>query len=367
MELLNATKMMAAYTLGMEPSGRESVVVAIKGSFDLPVDGGVASLAEQQVELVTADVFEGEPGYSATVYECDYAAQKPFCDVLLNGSAYAPYGQPTDQVNVRLQMETIDKAFTVVGNRVWQTGNWGLRATAPEPFTVMPISYGNAFGGMDNAHEDSQYHDAFYRNLVGVGFHVYHDEDAIDGKPLPNTEEPGHPVKSPDGSYNPMAFGAVTRACQPRISYGGTYDDAWAADTFPFLPEDFDPRYFQAAPEDQQLPHPVGGSRVVLTNLSPGGHLEFHLPKVDVPVEFTDAKYDRTEQQAVLDTIVIEPDLGRLLLTWRASHPLKRNISEMRQCVVGRMPRGWYRARALGKTYYPSIARLVASKRGGDE
>ncbi len=33
MELINATRMQAGYTMGMEPSGRELLVVVIKGTF----------------------------------------------------------------------------------------------------------------------------------------------------------------------------------------------------------------------------------------------------------------------------------------------------------------------------------------------
>jgi hypothetical protein len=90
-------------------------------------------------------------------------------------------------------------------------------------------------------------------------------------------------------------------------------------------------------------------------NLSPDGRLDFRVPTVKIPVEFTNAAYERTEREAVLDTVVIEPEERRVTLAWRASHPLKRNIIEMRQVVIGRMPRGWYRARYLGKIYYPSI------------
>jgi hypothetical protein len=40
MELLNATRMQAAYTMGTEPSAREHLVVAVKGTFAIPDDGG---------------------------------------------------------------------------------------------------------------------------------------------------------------------------------------------------------------------------------------------------------------------------------------------------------------------------------------
>ena len=55
----------------------------------------------------------------------------------------------------------------------------------------------------------------------------------------------------PWGAYRPMALGPVGRGWRPRLSYAGTYDQHWIDEVFPFLPADFDDRYYQAAPEDQ--------------------------------------------------------------------------------------------------------------------
>ena len=68
MELLNATQMEAGYTLGLDPDGRERIVVVVKGTFELPAHGSPLTLAAQQVPLVMADEFPGEPGLSATVH-----------------------------------------------------------------------------------------------------------------------------------------------------------------------------------------------------------------------------------------------------------------------------------------------------------
>ena len=40
---------------------------------------------------------------------------------------------------------------------------------------------------------------------------------------------------------------------------------------------------------------------------------------------------------------------------------------EVAQAVVGRMPRGWYKARELGKTYYPSLRVLAEERRSERE
>ena len=154
MELLNATPMIAGYTLGMRPDGRESLVVVVKGTFAIPPPGRDPQLADEQVPLVMANVFTGEPGLSAPLYESDFAPHKPRCDVLLNGSAYAPGGKPAERVTVSLRVGPLHKSFDVVGKRTWRRGLAGPAATRPEPFTAMPISYDNAFGGVDRSHED---------------------------------------------------------------------------------------------------------------------------------------------------------------------------------------------------------------------
>jgi hypothetical protein len=160
-----------------------------------------------------------------------------------------------------------------------------------------------------------------------------------------------------------MSVGALGRNFEARVRLAGTYDEKWLENTFPFLPSDFDFRYFQSAPPDQQIPYPRGGERVQLQNLTPEPLPAFRLPRIEVPVEATDVHIKRTEQQAVLDTIVLEPDRGRMQLVWRTSFPLRRNIHEMRQVVVGRMSKGWYRARALGKTHHRSLRHLAGESR----
>ena len=363
MELLNATKMQAGYTMGMAPDGRESLVVVVKGTFQFPEKPNQEPvLADEQIPLVMADTFEGEPGFSAPVYESEFPPKKPKCDVLLNGSAYAPGGKPTKQVTVKLQVGSWGKSFNVVGNRTWNKGMLGVSATSPEPFTVMPISYGKAFGGTDTTHEDPAQHKFVLANPVGRGFHHYISGKLVDGKPLPNTEEEGHPVKKPDGEYRPMAFGPVGRNWEPRYKFAGTYDQNWIDNIFPFLPPDFQEAYYQAAPVDQQIPYLRGGETVTMTYLTPEGTTRFNIPTIDMPIVFFPKKGEKQETQGVIDTIIIEPDKRQFMLTWRQSYPLKRNMFDVVQVVAGVMPRGWYRARELGKTYYPSLGALVSAK-----
>ena len=365
MDLVNATDMPANFTLGLDPDGRERIVVVVKGTFVIPPRGGVATLAEEQDDFVFADTFTGKPGFSAVVHECDFAPVKPRCDVLLVGSAHAPQGRRVTSLTVGLRVGAMTKGFEVVGDRHWTAGVLGIAASSPSPFTSLPVSYDRAFGGPGEvSQDDPALSEAYAANPVGVGYFKRARDTDVFAKPLPNTQEPNDPVTSPKGAYRPMAFGPIGRNFAARYPLAGTYDQAWVDDVFPFLPADFDVAYYQSAPAEQQIAYPEGGETVQLVNLTAHEQAPFQLPTIDLPIEFTNASLQRTAQRAVIDTIVLEPDRARMNLVWRASLPLKRNIQEIRQIVVGFMPRGWYRARDRGKQYYPSLGALPARGSG---
>lgn len=342
MEFVNSTRMEAGYTMGVDSSGRESLVVVIKGTFVLPSRGEQVRLHEEQVQLVMADTFTGVPGLSAPAYEIDFAPRKSGCDVLLLGSAHAPQGRPVTRMQVGLQVGPVSKTIEVVGNRLWDAGLTGIRATAPEPFVQMPISYDLAFGGVDRESGDEKEYGAYMRNPVGRGFRKHLKSAWVDGKPLPNTEQPGHAVNWPTDDYVPMAFGPLGRGWQPRSSFAGTYDQVWLDEDFPFLPRDFDERYFQAAPADQQVDIATAAMDVTLSNLTPDGLRHFVLPHFEAPVHVLPKKGSREDLTAALDTIVFEPDLDRFTMTWRVSRPLKRNMFEIERVLVGRKGREWW-------------------------
>jgi hypothetical protein len=362
MQLINATRMIAGYNMGLEPSGRELLVVVIKGTFRFPQAGEPSThfaLHETQLPLIMADTFTGEPGLSAPVYEVDFAPRKPCCDILLLGSAYAPRGRPATLVDVGLRVGKWSKSFTVIGPRQWDCGLATLRSTSPEPFVSQPISYDVAFGGTDLLHDDPAQHAAYMANPAGRGFHKHLRKEWVDGKPLPFTEERGQSVTDPNGKYRPMSFGPVGRGWEPRSKLAGTYDDEWLEKHFPFLPPDFDERYFQAAPLDQQVPPDMfadGPTEVVLTNLTPQGSTRFTIPNLVAPVHVFPQRGEQEDYRATLDTIVIEPEQQRFTLSWRVARPLKKGMHEIAQVLVGKKGRGWWQKREDAVFPIPVVA-----------
>ncbi|WP_067063133.1 DUF2169 family type VI secretion system accessory protein [Roseateles chitosanitabidus] len=360
MEFVNETGVQAGWTLGFDREGRELVVVAIKATFDIPRAGETPMLSEVQVPLIEADEFSGDPGWSAPVREVDFAHHKPQCDVLIHGSAYAA-GPGHSRVIVGVGVSTMRKAFVVTGPRQWRRGVLGITPGQPEAFTRAAISYDNAYGGTDSA-DDARPVKAYRTNPVGLGYRPY--QHGIDGAPMPITEELDAPVTETDGGYRPMSFGPIGRSWSPRAALAGTYDDAWRDRRAPFWPADFDDRYFQSAPQDQQIAHPVGGEVVTLRHLTPDGHVAFALPRMPMPVRFVPHKGREQLTAATIDTIVIEPDEGRFTMTYRASQAMRRSCFDLRQVIAGEPSAAWFRARRLGnKPYYRSLAELVRNRR----
>jgi hypothetical protein len=355
-ELINATRMTAGCNMGLEPSGRELLVVVIKGTFVLPKSGEPVRLADEQLPLVMADTFTGEPGFSAPVLEVDYAPRKLACDVLLTGHARAPEGRQVTRLRCGIRVGRMEKGFDVVGDRVWQTGLTGIDASAPRHFTEMPVSYDRAYGGADRRPEDPTEHDAYGPNPVGRGWHKHLKNAWVDGAPLPNTEAIGEPVRFPGDKYTPMALGPLGRGWPQRARYAGTYDQKWLDDVFPFLPEDFDERYFQAAPEDQQLPIPNAPLDVELEGFTPDGPRRFALPYFEAPVHVFPRRGGHEAHRGMLDTIAFEPDEGRFTLAWRVTRPLRGNMLEVAQVLVGKKSPAWWRARRTGKRYSATLA-----------
>ena len=350
------------FSIGMDPSGREHAVVVAKRQLHFPtVSGGVCSWSGEAPEICTSDVFSGEEGLSAVLIESDYALRKPYCDVILNGAAYAPNGVPTGRVNATMQCGTVTKSVAVFGKRIWEPGVVGSVATEPEPFDRQVISYDFAFGGTDTLDPADTTPAMYPLNTVGMGWHRWGNRAIVDGTELPRCENPLKLVSAAwDEDIIPFSFGPLARGHPDRAKFAGTYDDAWVEERFPHLPDDYDDRYAQSAPLDQQMRHPVGGEVIKLNNLMSGqdGPFEMHLPALDLPVVFARLRGPDIPVKSVTDTIIIEPDRRAVSVVTRASLPLNRDILEMREAIVGKRGKGFWRARKLGKAYNPGLGGL---------
>jgi len=340
--LENRTPFSASKYVLPDPHGQEVVLVVVAATFEAATDGSM-ELADEQPVPHDADEYYGDPSFSSLRYEADIALEKPCVDVLINGCAHAPNGRSAATLPVQIEVADIRKQLVVTGDRAWRAGPLGASPSSPEPFETMPIVFERAFGGIVESGAES-------RNLVGVGFQGALSRDPTVRTEVPNVEYPGAHMRSKSDKPQPAGFGVVGRAWTPRLQFAGTFDQKWKEEQWPLLPLDFDARYYQSAPADQQSRQLCGGEIVRLINLTPDGEWRFRLPRVHVRML---SLYDnrRVETQLRLDTVLIEPDLRRVTLTSRAAIVIRRNRGLLREIVLGYVAEAWIRARTSGKRF----------------
>ncbi|MCH9687894.1 MAG: DUF2169 domain-containing protein, partial [Deltaproteobacteria bacterium] len=76
--------------------GAEVWVVVLVATFDINPDG-TTTLAEQQLPVCTSPLYAGTPGRSSLLREPDIVLRKRGTDVLVDGFAHAPGGEPAKQ------------------------------------------------------------------------------------------------------------------------------------------------------------------------------------------------------------------------------------------------------------------------------
>jgi hypothetical protein len=99
------------------------------------------------------------------------------------------------------------------------------------------------------------------------------------------------------------------------------------------LPSDFDSRYNQSAPQDQQTEDLQGGEVVTLTGLCPEGVAQFYIPRMHVVIKYFYQR-ETVANMLRLDTVLIEPDKSSVTFTWRAAMITKRRRGMLREILV---------------------------------
>lgn len=296
--------------------GGEVWLVAVRCTFRILPDG-TTEVAEEQDPEAMALKYREDPDTSSLLYDSDYYLTKPTTDVLLHGHAYAPGGEPAQRVDVTMRVGDVVKSLRVTGDRR------GLTSASAEPFTKMPLTYERAYGGREPDPPRDPDRPRFEpRNPIGTGF--------APGTPAPNVEYPGVSLSS-----RPAGFGPIPPHWQPRARHAGTYDEAWRRDRCPLYPADLDDRFFLCSPEDQRPAEYLrGGEPVELINLTPDGWLSFLLPRVAFGFESVFRGGDRVQHRGKLHTVILEPDVPRVILVWRTELPCHSRALKLQQTIV---------------------------------
>lgn len=328
LQLKNTTPFAAKLMVLPDAAGIDTVYGVVKGTFTL---GTRLAPADEQVPVTMADVHYGDPATSSIRIPSDVCLGKPGTDVVLIGSAWSPDGRPAWQVDVSLRVGALSKSLRVFGDRVWDSGAAGASMAWVAPFVSMPIVWERAFGGSDQTEKGPR---AYPSNPVGTGFRASGGAKALTGMPLPNVEDPRRLIGSPGDSPDPVGTAPTAPHWHPRINYAGTYDAAWQRNRAPYLPDDFDARFFHYAPVGQVSPVPLsGGEPVELVGVSPQGVLRFNLPSLAVQLTFKGAGREDV-RRALLEGVLVEPDAQRVTLVWRGALACDKQVLKLKQVNV---------------------------------
>lgn len=313
METKNTAGILFATTVTSRMPPVPDLVLVAKAKLDL-VPGGTMTLVEGIPQLVQGplnhDVYreDDEERSGEVLSASDFAEQKPHGELVLTGACHAPRGRMVQNLAVKVAVGRWSKALEVVGDR---------RRARDEParFSSMPLDYAHAYGGPNLG-----------ENPVGKG----HDDKA-----LPNVIDPRAP--SAVASFAPLNPGWPQR----KARVGTRYDEAYLEKRFPFYPEDFDWRFFQAAPADQWIDgYWRGDEKLTLHHLHPEHPvLETELPGWRVRAFVHDDRDSFREVAMHLDTIAVDTDSATATLTWRGLTPIRKLVAtDVRTVLVVREP-----------------------------
>ena len=165
-------------------------------------------------------------------------------DVLLIGSAWAPDKRPVTRMQVGMSVGGPQKTILVTGDRVWRDG----QPSDPQPFESMPLVWERAFGGVHRSGDKVAGRGAQSRWAADSPADVR--PATCKGSPSPTSRirrrRCSRSARSRAGvsGADRAVMAAASRVCRDLRRARGSAARA------PYLPDDFDPRFFQcAAPE----------------------------------------------------------------------------------------------------------------------
>ncbi|WP_096084370.1 DUF2169 family type VI secretion system accessory protein [Agaribacterium haliotis] len=296
-ELENLTPFKAHGTLLADGVGATELHVFLKASFQYT---SALQLASEQDELLLEDEYYGEPESSSLKDCADVQPVKPASDILVSGHACALNNQACYQMDVAVLVGSVNKQLRVVGNRQWSSG----LATQAESFVRMPVIYERAFSDRSGKRVAS--------NPVGSNYSAKDHE----GKALPNIELAEAMIQSPADTPAPAGFAPLAPIWPARAQHAGSYDEHWAQNRAPYLPEDFNPAFYNCASPGLIYPgYLSGGELVRVLGMHADGEWRFNLPSVSPQLQLPELR-----QTAALhcETLRLFPNERRFSMCWHA-------------------------------------------------
>lgn len=330
-QLRNTTPFPA--TLGLFPDicGIDTLHILVRGTFTL--HGATLRVAEQQSPIPITDVHYGDPSTSSIRLGGEMHPVKGSTDVILVGHAWSSTGRAVTSLDVTVTVGPVSKTVRVFGDRQWE-GLLGDRISSPAPFIEMPLVYERASGGVLQIDADGQPKFMDLRNPLGIGPATL-PNGTVAGKSIPNIEDPKCLIRSVRDNPPPANFGFIAPHWRPRCEYVGTYGEKWSNERAPYLPEDFDPRFFNAAHPDLICTSFLKGDEPIhVQNASREGVFQCHLPRCELAVIVVFGNNVQPVHMN-LETVLLEPNNNRICLSWKGSVQCDKMVHRLEIVRIG--------------------------------
>lgn len=287
--------------LGYHATGGQPTLIVTLG-YAVEPDG--TRVTEQAIWPWLLPQFPAEP--------FDTASKKRRRGFGVAGDAFAPPGRSVQALAVHACVGDIEKTLHVHGERRWIAATLGYKPGGAQTFRRMPLDLTRSFGGKDYAH-----------NPHGMGLAT-----PFEGAPLPHVEHANAPLLSPGDTPEPATFGPLPQGSPARTRYLGRFDENWRRTRFPWLPDDTDPRWFDAFPQDQcrdgywrgDEAWTVAGMHATQPQVQ--GRLPGLRPRLLVR-QASDTGDVMREANLDLDTVWLFPNAERSLVLYRAQIPVR--------------------------------------------
>ncbi len=330
LQIVNNTPFSTSFFISPNEKGIDTLYIVVKATYTM--DG--LKITEDQLPVVMADEFWGEASESSLKYASEMHLTKPTSDIVVIGHACASENQKVQELDVKVSVGKKSKTIKVFGDRKWTSGIVGLKPSPPVPFETMPLTYERAYGGTHIPDPKKETILSEQYNPIGKGFKGKKNTSEMKDTWLPNLEDPKNLITSPKDTPKPVCFGYVAPNWEPRISYAGTYDKNWQKKKAPYLPTDFDPRFFNCAHPDMITDkYLTGGEAVKIENMSSKGPIAFNLPQKTVQVSVSIAG-QTVSPHLNLETVLLEPNENRFAMVWRTEIECDKKALKIKSIII---------------------------------
>lgn len=319
-----------------DPEGELKITLTASAIYDI-VNGEELVPAEEQRPIQMSDEYTIDDGTGQLLRQADFVTFKPATDVTAIAKAWAPEHKPRAYwdvgIGVKSMFETRVKRLRVHGERTWKPtalGGWGL--SYPKETDRVDLSYFHAFGGnyLDEEIVGDLPPSNYKYNPIGPGV-LKTKSGYTEPFPAPQIESVDDPITSPLGENIPQGFAPIAPYWRFRQQYTGTYDQTWIDTHHPFLPLDFDYKFYNCAHPDLIFdPYLDAGDQIELWNLHEKfPHMVLSLPdiKFGAVASYKNGKAIRSGLD--LDGVHFEllDDVPRVRLTWRTQFAWRDGIA----------------------------------------